>query len=451
MKQKLLLLLLFPSAILAQNNPAQPAAPAAENAAKYNIVFVKNKDTLVQRKKDDDKPVDIEITASNVALDKFKDYKLYVTVDEAQSTLPKSDYEIFKKIDGTILKDLEATGNLVRLLIKKEKKGDEQAKNLKLVLKLTVKKKVNDEEVEDKDNEGNVTEIILTIKPAQQPLDNYKYLGYLGTNFDMVDGVQANKLYFAVNILIPETKKYGINVGVYGNRSMTQTDTSSATTFTSRIEAYGRDSVIYLRDTAVKITTRISDNIGAFFSPLIPVKCLSDDKLKFYYAPSIEFIWRRSNVESKFTNNGTYKRDTASNRFPAGVALPLVTPLSSKYSQNIYDIYAGVLGVMFLYETDEISIRLSSSVGVNFNYVPVGGLSSANIVYQKNTNMYYQGRLFITEPTTGFTLGAEISNLFGKYKDPPNYSKAKPYYNVTLSKAFNLKNLATIVKPLSRD
>jgi hypothetical protein len=439
MKQKLmLLLLLFPAALLAQD------------AVKYNIVFKKDKDTI-KRGNDDKNLKLVELTYSNTDNDAFKNHKLYVEVDESKTTLPKGQYSILTTINGDSLKNLKADKNYVMLNIEKDDPKDKQVKDLKLVLRLIVKKKVKDKEEEDKDNEGKTTEITLIIKPVQQPLDNYRYLGYLGTNFDMVDGVQANKLYFAVNILLPETKKYGINIGVYGNRTMTQTDTSSFTTFTSRIEAYGRDSVVYLRDTAVKITSRVSDNIGAFFSPLIPIKFLTDDKLKFYYAPSIEFIWRRSKIESKFTNNGTYKRDTASNRFPAGFVLPLVTPLSSKYSQNIYDIYCGVLGLMFLYETDDISIRLSSAMGVNFNYVPVGGLSSTSIVYQQTSNICYQGRLFITEPTTGFTLGAEISNLFGKFKDPPHYSKAQPYYNVTLSKAFNLKNLATIVKPLSKD
>ncbi|GAB2838709.1 hypothetical protein [Ferruginibacter profundus] len=444
MKQKLmLLLLLLPAALLAQNNPGRA------DAAKYNIGFNKTKDTLVNRRSDEERTVNVEITSSNTSLEKFKDCKLYVSVDEDKSTLPRADYEIFEKIEGKNIKDLKDKGNFVRLFIKKDNADDKQVKDLKLVIKLVIKKTVGEKEEEDKDNESETTEITLIIKPADQPLDNYRYLGYLGTNFDMVDGVQANKLYFALNILIPETKKYGISVGVYGNRTMTQTDTSTNTTFTSRIEAYGRDSVIYFRDTAIKMTSRISDNIGAFFSPIIPIPWLTDDKLKVYYAPNFEFIWRRSKIESKFTNNNTYKKDTASNRYPAGVALPLVTPLSTKVNQNIYDAYLGLLGILFRFETDEISIRLSGALGINLNYMPVGGLSSTSVVYKRNTNAYFQGRLFITEPTTGFTLGAEVSNLFGKNDKLSGYSNAQPYYNVTLSKAFNLKNLAAIVKPLS--
>lgn len=432
--------------------PPAVAPAAAAIPVNYNINFKKDKDD-VGRNSTKKELVEVELTASDVKGDEFKDHKLYVTVDEDKTTLPKGDYQILTPINGVTLKDLKADKNFVRIFINQDDPKDKQVKDLKLVLKLTIKKKVKDKADEEDDNEknnnGKTTEMTLVIKPADQPLDSYRYLGYLGTNFDMVDGVQANKLYFALNVLIPDTKRYGINLGIYGNRTMTQTDTSSNTTFTSRIEAYKTDSVIYFRDTAIKITSRVSDNIGAFFSPIIRLPFMDDGNLKVYYAPNFEFIWRRSMIESKFTNNSTVRKDSARNRFPATTALPLVTPLTTKVNQNIYDVYLGLLGLLVRYENEEISIRLNGAVGVNFNYVPVGGLSSSNIVYQRNTNLYFQGRLFITEPTTGFTLGAEVSNLFGKYSNEPHYSKAQPYYNVTLSKAFNLKNLAAIVKPLT--
>lgn len=436
MKLKLLFILLFYSFI------AQ---------AQYTITFKKDRDTL-RRSGARKELLEVELTASDAKIDSLKSHKLYVTVNDDKTTLPKADYEIFNPINGTAIKELKTDKNFVRIFIKVDDPKDKQVKDLKLVLKFTVKKTVDDgkeSEDDEKNNKGTVKEITVVIQPSDAPLESFRYLGYLGTNFDMVDGVQTNKLFFAVNILIPETSKYGIHVGIYGNRTMTQSDTSVNTSFTSRIEALGTDSVIYFRDTATLMTSRKSDNIGAFFSPLIPVDFLTDGNLKVYYAPNFEFIWRRTRIESMYENNATSHRDTARNRFPANVAFPLVTPLSTKVNQNIYDVYLGLLGIMFRYETDDISIRLQGAVGFNFNYVPVGGLSSINPVYQRTTRGYFQGRLFITEPTTGFTIGAEVSNFFGKYKNPPYYSKAQPYYNVTLSKAFNLKNLAAIVKPLS--
>jgi len=419
--------------------------------AQYTIAFKKDADTL-RRSEVRKELLEVELTASDAKIDSLKNHKLYVIVNDDKTTLPKADYEILDPISGTIIKELKTDNNFVRIFVKVDDPKDKQVKVLKLVLKLLVKKTTDDgRETEDdeKNNIGTVNEITIVIQPSDSPLESFRYLGYLGTNFDMVNGVEANKLFFGVNILIPETRKYGIQVGIYGNRTMTQSDTSVNTSFTSRIESFGTDSVIYFRDTATKMTSRKSDNIGAFFSPLIPVGFLTDGNLKVYYAPNFEFIWRRTMIESAYENNATSHRDTVRNRFPANVAFPLVTPLSIKVNQNIYDVYLGLLGIMFRYENDDISIRLQGAVGFNFNYVPVGGFSSINPVFQRNTRGYFQGRLIITEPTTGFTIGAEVSNFFGKYKNPPYYSKAQPYYNVTLSKAFNLKNLAAIVKPLS--
>jgi hypothetical protein len=289
----------------------------------------------------------------------------------------------------------------------------------------------------------------LDILPEAEKLATYKFLGYLGTNFDLVDGVQAKNLFFATNIFIPETHRWGVSFSIYGNRSMTKTDSSKNISFTSRIVNVGRDSVAYYRDTAMKISTLVSDNIGANFTPLIPIKFLEDGELKVYYAPQFEFIWRRTKMEDTYVNNGTSRIDTARNRFPAGTTLPLITPLTSKVNLNIYDVYLGLAGILLRYETEEISIRASGSIGFNFNYTPIGGLSTVNSVFQQQKRVFYFGRLWITEPTTGLTLGSEVSSYFGKYKELPHYSKAQPFFNVTLSKAFDLKNLATLVKPLT--
>ena len=146
------------------------------------------------------------------------------------------------------------------------------------------------------------------------PLENYRYLGYLGTNFDLVDGIEAKKLYFATNIFIPAQNKLGVHLGVYGNRTMTKYDTAENVTFISRRSFYKPDSIIVSTDSGRKVRTQISDNIGAFFAPVIPI--YKEGDLKFYYAPNFEFVWRRNRVETDFSNNTTIRNDTIENRYP---------------------------------------------------------------------------------------------------------------------------------------
>ena len=419
---------------------------------KYDIGFSKTSDS-VQRDNTEDRFRDYQINSSLIN-DSIKDFIIDVSVDEKKTTLPQKDYEIISTVGGKTLKELKKTGNLIRVIIHKDDQSDKQEKRLKLFFAIKVKKTAKEFD-EDSNNIASTSKLEIDVFPVESPLTSYKFLGYLGTNFDLVDGVQAKKLFFATNILIPETKKWGISLGIYGNRTMTKVDTTKNTSFTSRIESIGRDSVGYYRDTAMKISSYASDNLGANFSPLFPMKRLSDGELKFYYAPQFEFIWRRAKIQNTFSNNSTFKVDTVVNRFPANVALPLITPLSYNVSLNVYDVYLGIVGVLIKYETDEISIRVTSSVGFNFNYVPMGALSSDNpafnLIYQRQKRLFFFGRMWITEPTTGITLGAEVSNFLGSKKiNGVKVSNAQPYYNVTLSKAFNLKSLAAFIKPITQ-
>lgn len=432
----------------------------SNNNSKYNISFVKkgDKEDTIRRSTDKESLWSVEVEISNVA-DDFKNHIIEVK-PSTESTLPIGNYELSIPWNGKALKDLSNT-ETARIIIKKEGEAFRQVKPLKLYLDLKVKKKDGNKDVNDDDsnNAGAIKKIVLVLLPQEDPLYTYKYLGYLGTNFDLVDGVQAKNLFFATNIFIPETKKWGFSLSIYGNRSLTKTDSSKQTTFESKIERINRDSIARHFDSALKVTTRVSDNIGANFIPLIPIPVLSDGTLKFYYAPQFEFIWRRTTIENLYQNNKTIRIDSMRNRFPANTGFPLVTPLSYKTEFNVYDVYLGVLGALLRYENEDISIRVNASVGVNFNYLPSaiakangssGNVTPANDVFEKRRRNFFFGRLWITEPTTGLTLGAEMSNYFGKKKvGNVEISNAQPNYIVTLSKAFNLKNLAAFVKPLT--
>lgn len=438
-----------------QQPTAEPAAPAAAPIPKYSISFKKDKVDSINIHQSDNKYQDVYISATNTDKAELKDYKLTVTMEKGG--FPADKIEISTPIENKLFKDLKTSDdNLVTIRIKKDDGAFTLTKPVTVTLKFEVKDSTGKVDA-DANNEGKIKEFKIVIQPFDEKIGSYKYLGYLGTNFDLVDGVQAKNLFFATNIFIPETNKWGVSFGVYGNRTMTRTDTSKNIRFTSRIALVNPDSVAYYRDSADRATSRVSDNIGIHFSPMIPIKCLTDGDLKLYYAPQFEFIWRRTQIISQYLNNGTYRIDSAKNRYPVNVSFPLTTPLKYTTNLNIYDAYIGLIGLLLRYENSDISIRVQASVGLNLNYVPAVTRSneadapvSITTQYIKNKRLFFFGRMWITEPYTGFTLHAEVSNFFGKVKDKPDLSLAQPYINVTLSKAFNLKNLAAIVKPLSQ-
>ena len=425
--------------------------------AQYNISFVKmenGRDTIYRTEQMATRA--IKITVADADKEEFKDHSIEIIADE-ESTLKSSYYEIKEPVTGKI-KDL-GDSKLFFVYLKDEEKYFKQTEPLKLVLKIVVKKQDNGKEVVDeKGNSGKIQKIVIMIFPGIEKLPNYRYLGYLGTNFDLVDGIHAKNLFFATNIFIPDTKRWGFALSLYGNRTMTKTDSTRLATYESRIEKINEDSIARYFDSATRVSTRVSDNIGINFTPLYEIKPLSEATLKLFYAPQFEFIWRRTSMQNEYVGSKTIRIDSVKNRYPANTPFPLVAPSQTKLEFNVYDVYLGIIGLLLKYENDDISVRLSSSVGMNYNYSPVnvsagsgsGGITLVNSEYQRIKRPFYFGRLWITEPTTGLTLGGEVSNFLGKRTvKGVEIRNAQPNYNVTLSKAFNLKNLATVVKPLS--
>jgi hypothetical protein len=126
----------------------------------------------------------------------------------------------------------------------------------------------------------------------------------------------------------------------------------------------------------------------------------------------------------------------------------ILTEPSSKTNLNVYDIYLGLLGVMVNHENKFISVRVNAALGLNVSYVAGrgGGATRANEIktsYTRISQMFFFTRTWITEPVSGVTIGAEVSNtLFRR-------ANAQPYFNVTLSKAINLSSLAGIFQPVT--
>lgn len=402
---------------------------------KFDIGF-KEKESNSQRRNKEDVLHKVLISADVDGINTFKN-KVTVSIDSSSTTILPKHFSVSKSIENVQFEKLKAE-NVFELRFTAETEPEIKRK---LVLKLKIIDSTGSE-VPDSLNKNKNLIHEVNILPALDTIKNYSFLGYLGTNFDLVDGIKAKNLFFAINAFIPEKKTWGISIGLYGNRTLTRTDTSRGTSFTSKIVSLGDTTILYFKDTATKVSSRVSDNLGAVFSPLIPIRVLNDGDLKIYYAPQFEFIWRRTTIDESYQDTYTYRIDTIKRSRPLGGAT-LITPLKIKTELNIYDVYIGLVGFLLKYETDDISLRLNSSVGWSYSYSPTGALSSPNLTYTRKERKFLFVRLWLTEPTTGMTLGAEMSNYFGN-------GKALPYYNVTLSKAFNLKSLVAFIQPITK-
>ena len=302
-----------------------------------------------------------------------------------------------------------------------------------------------------KTNIGERKQITVSIKkdPKEtKPLKDYKYLSYIGTNFDLVEGIKADNLFFATNVFVePTTNRndFGVYLSLYGERT-----TSLREEFDQNIPAeivpVTADSSYLLNKWVPTIQTTTSDNLGAHFSTLHPIFGSRGGKpgqLRTYFTASTDFVWQRTHILTQYGD--VISVDTA-RTVSTGHHIILNALESKKTSFDQFNFNFGP-GLLFVLENENISVRVHASVG----YTRILNLDSKREDRRyiekedkKYTDVkrdgYFIGRAWITEPQTGITLQAEIMDRF-KYP--------KPSYVVTLSKAFNLRGLAGIFSPIT--
>jgi hypothetical protein len=383
-----------------------------------------------------------------VALGSFKDsslYKIVITPDLKKSTLAATEYRLdyvekpFNALDPT-----DSSRNAVYLILAKDALPDRARK---IVLNLEVKR---GDKIEDSSrNAGKIKTLVINLDETKEDtsIKSYYYLAYIGTNFDLVDGVKAKDLFFAANVFLPPTsrKSIGFYLSLYGNRTMTTTDSTP--------EIRRNTRMISLTDTTYRVyskqmslvRTSQSDNLGAYSSPLMPLWGMSDNnnQLKLYFTPSLEFVWRRTHLSSRFTDSKNL--DSVTEKGHIIGAFDYSDAYESDYSEFVFNYGAGL---MVIHESKDISVRVHATVGHSTTYTPLstyltkGDLSgnASSSSYGSIGDIYFTGRAWITEPVTGLTLQAEITNT-KKYP--------RPFYGVTLSKALNFKNLANVFQPIT--
>lgn len=366
-----------------------------------------------------------------------------VIVDENASTLNKKEYDIIEKIEKAKVTD---NGGMHRLTLSVKPNEDNETAKKKIVFNVSIF---------DKEKKEKYTQVIpATIVNQGDTIGNFRYLAYIGTNFDLVDGVKANNLFFASNIFLPPlgNDRLGFYVSLYGNRTSSFSDSIVGQT---RIKEIGFDTAMNSPFTVFEradvVTKSQSDNLGAFFSPLIRL-WNQNERFQIYYSPSLEFIWRRSFTELNYVNRVDLERNYTqppleSYYGPQSFALQPTQTIKG----NIYDFNMGILGFFMNHESDKISVRLNMNTGRTSRYISNfnssrGSLTRDGNVIESNTfskggDWFFSGRIWITERYSGITLQAEVTNNL----DEPN-----PYYGVTLSKALDFGKLGGIFKPITK-
>lgn len=292
-------------------------------------------------------------------------------------------------------------------------------------------------------NTGTNKVLVVRVKPAEA-LDNYEYLAYVGTNFDLVDGPKAQNLFFATNMYLPSKDRKigrtGAFLSLYGNRPVSTIDSAGSTRQLVRVEPTSDSTYNLIYRMSDRRTVFTADNLGAHIVGLVSLgEKLSgtDNTLELFFAPSAEFIFRRTNRITTFSNGvaaDTTRED--------GKRLLVVLPDQYTSESNTYEFRWGP-GLFAVHESKRMSVRVYFCVGWTSYYIP-NPTSSNGVLdaqYNRTRDLSFSGRVWITERTSGITVQAEVVNSL----DTP-----RPYYGVTLSKALDFSNLGSVFKPLGK-
>ncbi|HMQ77534.1 MAG TPA: hypothetical protein PKE21_15530 [Flavobacteriales bacterium] len=288
-------------------------------------------------------------------------------------------------------------------------------------------------------NAAAKTVLKVTVKPAGPELDGYNYLAYVGTNFDLVDGVQAKNLFLAVNTYLPSKSdlRIGHFISLYGNRAFTTIDSSGTVVRLSGGRPLTDTTYQLFRTESKRVTEYVADNIGAYYAPLIRIGSIKKRTVTCSLAPAAEFIWRRVLRNTTFSDD--VPLDTIT--YAGSIGAPATFPSAYVERENRFEFKIGP-GAFIAHDNDRISVHLYMNTGFSTLYIPQGRPSGlvGEVEYGRLFDWYFSGRLWITEPHSGLTLQAEIAN---------SWFHPQPYYVVTLSKAINFKNLGNFFAPVT--
>lgn len=393
-------------------------------------------------------PIKLFFESKNISKDSLSLYMLKLKVNQQETDIAD---QFFKLYFRTLpLSQLESNQTFF-LEITKDTIPDRKRK---LVLEIEISK---EDSLLSQINLASHKKLEVFIESyTEDTLDGYKYLAYVGTNFDLVEGIRAKDLFFATNVysqpLEGKNKNVGFYLSLYGNRAFTQTDSLGTIRTRTKVEPLTDSTSLRTINTDFYSNKRVTDNIGTYISPLIKLKWFKsnnpDRKINLYYSPSLEFVYRRSSLSFEnlniSTNDSTIinqsfdefiaDQESPSSEIPTSINAPLFTETFNEYSFN-----AGVLGLFLSLENKTISVRVHGSVGYASNYNRVFEDNFRSSKIKQRSDIFFSGRAWVTDSKTGITLQAEVTN---------STINPSPFFVATLSKAFNFKKIGEFFQPI---
>jgi|GEM_PF-4515636 len=294
----------------------------------------------------------------------------------------------------------------------------------------------------------------------------------LGTNFDLVDGIEANNLYGGVIMFVKdiagkkENRRWSFTGGVYESKSISSSSTSDSGFVykdASSLKLAANGKYPYYRTRGpIKSTTEVK-SIGLVFSPFFRLtKEMSETEgFHLYASVYLEMLWQRVKTRNDYTGttldstlyetnessifyNHNFKEDELSADYRShyfGAGLPIY--IKHKNYNFYLSSVVGATTQEFVAVQETRKPRPGHYL-LDENPTKRRERLSTNIVYTPKHpwNAFYLFNFRLNEDYTGITFSGEVRGFFIK--------NSKPIISLALSKKFNLEDVfKAIVAPFT--
>lgn len=294
----------------------------------------------------------------------------------------------------------------------------------------------------------NKTTYALYIKPLSPALIDtadsklYEFLLFTGTNLDFLDGIRAKDLYFNSSYLFnlqpgkPDPKKWAF-ITFGKNRYFSTKDSVTRLPFRQEVFPRSVDSINIANGLYNVNRERITENTHLSLDLLFDI-CGSTTSSKFFFSvgfnvglSSIRFRNTGHHIVYADTSRAPLSRDTTY-RFQ-----PMRDELKTRETNGSVNV-----GLFHILSTSDVNVKSQFKVGLNNFAYPKqirNGAFQDYMTFENDRKLYYLLRVDATVIKPGISLGFETFHRMGY----------EPMFNVSLTKAFHIKQLASLFTPLS--
>lgn len=378
--------------------------------------------------------VETELKVRVAKNDKLKNYKVRIDIDANNSSQPLTKV------------DMPADNTFVI---------DNSKDTMEKVFKILVDRDENDDKIltvnlSAQDDKGNVAYIfkgktscevyIKPVTPDSVTQGKNQFWLFAGTNLDLLDGVKARDLYFKgsflFNVPFEENSKWWLYTTFGQNRYFSQADSFKRLKVTDGIlDPHKPDSISLVNgyySTSRQIVTQNTYLSVSILRELFSTKTNQVLGLFEGYYGSQNITHTYSNYDfNTDTVLAPYKKDSG---YRFSVAMSKQSIIQANYNIG--------LGLMWIYNTDDLNIKFQALCGYNlFNY-PYASTShgvSQTTFYRQQQNAYGQFRLEanVVKPA-GISLGVEMFIRQGQF----------PLWNISISKLLDFRHVANLFTPV---